>query len=56
VAAFDGGRISSDGGLPLVSEVDRRRRIVERFAGCFEDSREPGSVEHTVVELLRQRI
>ena len=56
VAAFDGGRISSDGGLPLLSEVDRRRRIVERFAACFEDAREPGSVEHTVVELLRQRL
>jgi hypothetical protein len=48
--------MSSDGGLPLISEVDRRRRIVERFATCFEDSREPGSVEHTVVELLRQRL
>ena len=47
VATFDGGRISSDGGLPLVSEVDRRRRIVERFAACFEDSRQPGSVEHS---------
>lgn len=56
VATFDGGRISSDGGLPLVSEVDRRRRIVERFAACFEDSRQPGSVEHSVVELLRQRL
>ena len=56
VATFDGGRISSDGGLPLLSEVDRRRRIVERFAACFEDAREPGSVEHTVVELLRQRL
>ena len=56
VASFDGGRICSDGGLPLLSEVDRRRRIVERFAACFEDSREPGSVEHTVEELLRQRL
>ena len=56
MTAFDGGRISSDGGLPLVSEVDRRRRIVERFATCFEDLREPGSVEHSVVELLRQRL
>jgi len=56
VAAFDGGRISSDGGVVLLAEVDRRRRIVERFAGCFEDAREPGQVEHTVEELLRQRL
>jgi hypothetical protein len=56
VARFDGGRITSDGGLVLLGEVDRRRRIVERFATCFEDSREPGSVEHPVEELLRQRV
>ena len=40
----------------LLGEVERRRRIVERFAACFEDAREPGLVEHTVDELLRQRI
>jgi hypothetical protein len=56
VARFDGGLISTDGGLPLLSEVDRRRRIVERFAECFEDQREARSVEHTVVDLLRQRL
>ncbi len=56
VAAFDGGQISSDGGLPLLQEVDRRRRIVERFAACFEDAREPSQVEHSVEELLRQRL
>ena len=56
VAAFDGGRMTSDGGLPLLGKVDRRRRIVERFAACFEDSREPGQVEHSVEELLRQRL
>ncbi len=56
VAAFDGGRMSSNGGLPLLREVDRRRRIVERFAACFEDARERGQVEHSVKELLRQRL
>lgn len=56
VAQFNGGRITSDGGVLLVREVDRRRRIVERFAACFEDAREPGQIEHTVEELLRQRI
>ncbi len=56
MAAFNGGRISSNGGLPLLREVDRRWRIVERFADCFEDAREPGQVEHSVEELLRQRL
>jgi hypothetical protein len=40
----------------LVREVDQRRQIVERFAGCFEDRREAGQVEHPVEDLLRQRI
>ncbi len=56
VAEFNGGRISSDGGVVLLREVDVRRRIVERFAACFEDAREPGQVEHSVEELLRQRL
>ncbi len=56
VAEFTGGRISSNGGLPLLREVDRRRRIVERFAECFSDARESGQVEHSVLELLRQRL
>jgi len=56
VAEFNGGRISSDGGVVLLREVDRRRRLVERFAECFEDAREPGQVEHTVEQLLRQRL
>ena len=56
VAEFNGGRISSDGGVVLVREVDRRRQIVERFAECFKDAREAGQVEHPVEDLLRQRI
>jgi DDE family transposase len=53
---FDGGRISSDGGVVLLREVDRNRRIVERLARCFVDGRDCGSIEHTVEELLRQRL
>ncbi len=56
VVQFNGGRMSSNGGLLLLQEVDRRRRIVERFGECFEDAREAGQVEHTVEELLRQRV
>ena len=35
VARFDGGSISSDGGGLLLREVDRRARILRRFAACF---------------------
>lgn len=56
VAAFDGGTISSDGGILLLGEVDRQRGILDRFAACFEDHRNPAYVEHTVEDLVRQRV
>ncbi len=56
VAAFDGGRISSDGGVLLLRELDRRLKVIARFASCYRDARDPASSEHTVEELLRQRI
>lgn len=55
-ASFDGGRISSDGGLLLLRAVDRQREIIKRFAACFEDWRSPEWVEHSVEHLLRQRV
>lgn len=56
VARFDGGRVTSDGGGLLLREVDRRFGIVDRLAGCFRDYRDPELVEHSLVDLLRQRI
>jgi hypothetical protein len=56
VARFDGGRISSDGGALLLHAVERRTRIVERFARCFSDYRDAARVEHSVAELARQRV
>jgi hypothetical protein len=56
VARFDGGTISSDGGAVLLAETERRTRIVERFAGCFRDHRDPERVEHTARELSMQRV
>lgn len=56
VASFDGGTLTSDGGVLLLGEVDRRRGILNRFAGCFTDHRNPDLVEHSVQELVRQRI
>jgi hypothetical protein len=56
VASFDGGTLSSDGGVLLLAEVDRRLGLLEQFASCFEDHRNPALVEHSVLELVRQRV
>jgi len=55
-ARFDGGTISSDGGALLLSAVERRTRIVERFAACFRDHRDPVRIEHSIGELVSQRV
>ena len=53
---FNGGAISSDGGGLLLREVDRRIGLIQRFAGCFTDYRDPDLIEHRVEELVGQRI
>ncbi|HUX09106.1 MAG TPA: IS1380 family transposase [Terriglobia bacterium] len=55
-ASFDGGTISSDGGGLLLREVEKRTGIIERFAACFTDHRDAERVEHTVQELVAQRV
>ena len=56
VADFDGGRISSDGGLLLLREVAGRSGLLERFGRCFTDYRDSRYIEHTVAELVSQRV
>jgi Transposase DDE domain group 1 len=56
VARFDGGDITSDAGGLLLGEVDRRIGLLEGFAACFSDHRDPSRVEHGVAELVRQRV
>jgi len=55
-ARFDGGRISSDGGAVLLREVDRRLGLFARLAKCFRDRRDPERIEHSVRELVSQRV
>lgn len=55
-AVFDAERISSDGGAVLLSQVDRCLGLVKAFAGCIADDRDQRYVEHSVEEMLRQRI
>ncbi len=56
VANFQGGTISSDGGVILLAETERRRGIIERFANCFVDHRDPEAIEHPVADLVAQRV
>ena len=55
-AAFDGGLISSDGGLVLLREAERRLRLAETLAGCIRDRRNPALVVHTLAAMLRFRM
>ena len=56
VARFDGGTISSDGGAFLLRQTDKRLNLLPRLAECFLDSRNPEQVEHSVLEMLSQRV
>ena len=56
VGKFDGGMISSDGGGLLLGEVEARTRIIERLAQQFVDHRDPEAIEHTVKDLVGQRV
>lgn len=56
VGHFDGGSITSDGGSLLLREVETRMRIIQQFAACFKDHRNPLLTEHSVEELVAQRV
>jgi hypothetical protein len=56
VARFDGGRISSDGGALLLRQTDQQLNLLPRLGGCFLDGRDPKRVEHSVEEMVAQRV
>ena len=56
VADFQGGEVSSDGGLLLLREVDRRLDLTRRAAALLPDDRQPGKVTHSLASMLRQRV
>ena len=56
VGKFDGGKITSDGGGLLLREINRRTNVIKNFSQCFTDYRDPDSIEHTVAELVSQRV
>jgi len=56
VAAFDVAHASSDGGALLLKALDTQWGLTQRLAACLVDPRQPGKVQHQVLELLRQRV
>lgn len=54
-ALFDEPRVSSDGGVLLLREVDRQLGLMDRLAGVITDNRRASHVAHQVAELMRQR-
>src|SRR5674476_203544 len=55
-AAFDGGRLTSDGGVMLLAMAERRLGIADRLARCFPDSRDPLRITHTLADMIRARV
>ncbi len=55
-ARFDGGKITSDAGVLLLREVEKRTGLIAGLEQCFTDHRDPRLIEHSVKELLGQRI
>ena len=53
--AFDGGRLTSDAGVLVLAEIERRLGLAERLAGCIEDRRAPERVRHGLAEMIRFR-
>jgi len=56
LAEFSADRLTSDGGAPLLRQVDRRNGLLRRFAGCFLDRRDSSRIEHSVAEMVSQRV
>lgn len=53
---FEGGEVSSDGGLLFLRETERRIKLIDRMASVLRDARHQGYVKHQLVEMLRQRV
>jgi hypothetical protein len=55
-AGFTAGHVSNDGGALLLRQAERKINLLERLADCFGDGRNQKLIEHTVEEMLSQRI
>ena len=56
VVKFDGGLLSSDGGILVLREVEQRLRVADRLAACIEDPRSPEQITHSLADIIRFRL
>jgi hypothetical protein len=56
VARFDGRRLSSDGGVLALREIERRLGIADRLAACLDDPRASAQVTHRLADIIRFRL
>src|SRR5512132_470065 len=56
IAKFDGGLLSSDGGVLALREVEKRLRVADRLAACIDDPRAPDQITHALADILRFRL
>ncbi len=56
VGAFDGGAITSNGGVVLLAAADKRIGLGERLAGCFTDHRNADRIEHDLTDLRKHPV
>ena len=56
MARFDGGRLSSDGGVMLLREIEARLGLADLLAGRVTDARDPASTTHTYADMMRARM
>jgi Transposase DDE domain group 1 len=56
VARFDGGKLSAEGGLLALREIEDRLRLADRLADCLKDPRAPERVRHSLADIIRFRM
>lgn len=56
IVNFKGGTVTSDAGLSLIAELDKKRGITSRFAACFKDYRKSNRIDHSICSLIAQRV
>jgi len=55
-AAFDGGQVSSDGGVFILAAADKRLGLIDTLAGLIPDARDPAQITHSMADILRERV
>ena len=55
-AAFDGGRLTSNGGVILLAMAERRLGLADNLARVFPDRRDPTRVVYSLVDMFRARM